>query len=458
MQAVLATRRRAAGAPKDPAAELAAAAGAGKLPALAALLASRRPPPPQTALDGALLAAASAAHKPGLTADSRAALAAAVAMLLAAGASANATDDKGGRGHQRYTALHYAAYAGNAAMVQHLLDTGAEVRLARAGRVGWADGRSCLLCPLTAPAVWTGFWSNLLGNRPPTPQCATPQAEDVDGRGRGARASVGGVAEAAALLPRRGASTGSRDARGATPLHYAKDREVMALLLDAGAEVDARDHEERTPLLWLLRGLMNAMDFHFNNLFSDGLDDIEIFEEVQFLTARGADANACDAEGRTALSYAVRDAPLYTGAVEALVEAGARVGDEAAGAQLILEALGEANDGSVADVAGVISALLDAGAGATLGAARKFAELAARADETEETGAEEALDFARITARLLRAAMRAHEEGEGARVAAKIKAAVEADRREVASGLRALITGAAAEARRLEAARAAATN
>jgi hypothetical protein len=265
----------------------------------------------------------------------------------------------------------------------------------------------------------------------------------VDGEGRTAlhralAAGSGDVAEAAALLLQRGARVGSRDLRGAAPLHFAGSTQAMALLLGAGAEVDARDHEGRTPLIWVLDLLQHTCSS---------------IEEVRCLLNHGADANACDADGRTTLSYAVSSPGVQ--AVEALLQAGASIGGGAGGARLILEAVAAADRLESAADADAVGALMDAGAGVSIDDARAFAEHAARVehDDFEAVGS---AGLAATTARLLRAAVRAHEEAEDARVAGKLAAAVEADRRDVASGLHSLAAGAAAEMLRLEAARAAA--
>jgi colicin import membrane protein len=101
-----------------------------------------------------------------------------------------------------------------------------------------------------------------------------------------------------------------------------------------------------------------------------------------------------------------------------------------------------------------IGALLDAGAGASCETVRLLAEAATACLGTDYSDEAEALF--RVLPGVAAVAERALDEDEGARVAARLTAAVEADRRDVASGLRALITGAAAERRRLEAAREAA--
>jgi ankyrin repeat protein len=246
------------------------------------------------------------------------------------------------------------------------------------------------------------------------------------------------------LLLQRGARLDARDCDGTVPLHRAAHGwclAAMRLLLDRGAEVDARDDQGRTPLTALFacpqeRGFVGCSA-------ADG---------IQLLAGRGADANAVDADGRSPLSHACWHADTDAGTVQALLAAGALVGRDN-GPLLIDELLAAAARAAVPPKLGPIDALIGAGAGVSLRNARALAEAAAGYPDVHLPADADAVIEA--YPRVLAAAERALDEDEGARVAARLAAAVEADRRDVASGLRALITGAAAEARRLEAARAA---
>jgi ankyrin repeat protein len=250
------------------------------------------------------------------------------------------------------------------------------------------------------------------------------------------------------LLLQRGARVDARDRGGETPLHGAAGCwyfAAMRLLLDHGAEVDARGVRGRTPLMALFEA---TGDF----------EGLSAADGIQLLAGRGADANAVDDDGRSPLSFASGHGDTDADAVRALLAAGARLEREN-GPQLIEELLAPAAHAPpgaalARKTMGAIHALLDAGTAVSLRNVRTLAEAAA-GFLVNEPDAEDAEALVGAIPRVLAAVERALDEDVDARVAARLAAAVEADRRDVASGLRALITGAAAEARRLEAARAA---
>ncbi|CAM9773565.1 unnamed protein product [Ectocarpus sp. 4 AP-2014] len=90
-----------------------------------------------------------------------------------------------------------------------------------------------------------------------------------------------GCPDAVRALVRLGADANRSDCCGYTALFFAKDREVVDMLLKAGADVDARAEDGITPL-------MHAC-FH---------TDIEV---ARALLENGADPNLRDDEGRTVL-------------------------------------------------------------------------------------------------------------------------------------------------------------
>jgi hypothetical protein len=248
----------------------------------------------------------------------------------------------------------------------------------------------------------------------------------------------------AELLLQRGARVDARDADGDTPLHDAARWaciETMRRLLDRGAEVDARNDDELTPLMVLL------VWHERNRVFA--------VKGVELLAGRGADVNAVDEDGRTPLSYAVEHACSDPDVIPALLDAGARAKQDS-GPWLLDELLAAARRKGRPPSVVAIEALLDAGAGASLTTVSRLSKAATAFGEAVYHRWDLERLFNNAIPGLVTAAQRTLDEDEGARVAARLAAAVAADRRDVASGLRALITGAAAERRRLEAARVAA--
>jgi uncharacterized protein len=450
---------------------LAAAAARGDAAALAGLLPPLAPSPPQAALDAALLAAAGA----GTPLDG---CDAAAALLLGAGAAVYASDGNGA------TPLHLAAASGNVRLIRRLLAAGACVHFVACfssphsggmpHHLAASRGRCEVLAllldseaqvrPLSAGADgegahagWQEWW--LAACSRPSICCASlalapRQIEAMDGDGKTALHLAAGACdadddnagEAAAaateLLLQRGARVDARDIEGAVPLHDAARRrhlEVMRLLLDHGAEVDAQDHDAWTPLSALFEDSQP-----FAGLSAAGA--------VELLASRGADANALDLRRHSPLDHACWRPDTDADTVRALLAAGARI-QLGSGPWLIDALLDAAADAGVPPNVGAIDALIDAGAGASLRNALALAEAAAGFVDAADP--EEAEALVRAVPRVLAAAERALDEGEGARGAARLAASVEADRRDVASGLRTLMVDTAAERRRLEAARAA---
>jgi hypothetical protein len=107
-----------------------------------------------------------------------------------------------------------------------------------------------------------------------------------------------------------------RNKEGMTPLYFAKS-DCARQLLEAGADVDARDKRERTPFMWTdsldtyqllldYHAYLNAQDINgYTELircilsYSDGSDNV-----VHFLLKHGAKVSIKDKRGETALDYA----------------------------------------------------------------------------------------------------------------------------------------------------------
>ena len=158
-----------------------------------------------------------------------------IKALLAAGAAPGAQDRAGG------TPAHLAAYYGNAEALTPLLDAGVPVDIGAGEEPG-----SLLYCTCKSGST--------------------------------------NAAQVVRLLLQRGAAVNPGPQPARSPLHWTASRgnvDGMDLLLEAGAEVDARDNQGRTPLMQCCYSATAAR-----------------------LLAAGADLNAADRDGNTALHIA----------------------------------------------------------------------------------------------------------------------------------------------------------
>ena len=93
-----------------------------------------------------------------------------------------------------------------------------------------------------------------------------------------------------AFIKKGGINYDKRDAMGCTPLYYAcmkGARDIVKLLIDAGADVSLANNQSLTPL---------------HSMARSGNKDI-----IKLLLDAGADINATDKEGRTPLLYTVHE-------------------------------------------------------------------------------------------------------------------------------------------------------
>ena len=153
---------------------------------------------------------------------------------------------------------------------------------------------------------------------------ADPNARDADGKTPLHWAAQADRPDVMRALLARGADPAAADAEGRTPLHVAEGPASVATLIDAGADVEAHDAFGLTPLMLAA-------------LRSDPGDGVAI---VGALLENGARLNACDGNGVNATMHAIR-ACMFSRAVF-LMQKGGYIDAGSPVVQAFLEASGGA--------------------------------------------------------------------------------------------------------------------
>lgn len=168
-------------------------------------------------------------------------------------------------------------------------------------------------------------------------------------------AIMGNATEVTRILLEAGANTESRNNDGFTVLHKSTMRnmaETILDLLDAGANIEAKDNEGMTPLHIAVR--LNVTNKTRALLDAESNTDSEVMNAIQTLLSAGADVEAKDVNGRTPLLVAARQNEVNV--TKSLLSAGANT--EA----MDNDGMGPLHWAAFSNAAGTARVLLDVGA------------------------------------------------------------------------------------------------
>jgi len=111
---------------------------------------------------------------------------------------------------------------------------------------------------------WAGGFGLLHGAAPDLAAYAIERGATVDVH---AAARLGMLEKLRELVAANPQLVHARGGDGQTPLHFASTTEIAALLLDQGADIDARDLDhESTPAQWMIRERQEVARFLFNGV------------------------------------------------------------------------------------------------------------------------------------------------------------------------------------------------
>ena len=283
-------------------------------------------------------------------------------LFLKAGMNPNATNQYG------YTALMWAAGQGREAVVQMLLDNGADLKArARDGSLPLMFAAGGGNVNIANILIARGADINLQngGSTPLIIATSENQTEmvkflvsngaDLEGRDREGYTALfyaahnmksenaNGITVAAVeLLLSHGAKVNVQGNDGTTPLAWAANKgelDICKVLLDAGADVKAADHNKKGALMHAVEGEADPA-------------------VANFLISKGADINVQDATGETALMKACRR--KRAGMSLVFIEAGAKLNLQDNQGETALMVAAAYGNGIIAD------ALLKAGADSSL--------------------------------------------------------------------------------------------